>query len=149
MAGYARRTTVAPDRTRLEIEAELRKRGATAFGYNWAGHEAVLAFTLNGLAVRMALALPDEWDKQFTHTPGRGLERTEDQRVEVFEAEVRRRWRALGLVVKAKLVAVDEGITSLEHEFLADVVLADGQTVAEQVRPAIEQARQAITGRSA
>ena len=41
----------------------------------------------------------------------------------------RSRWRALYLVVKAKLEAVSSGIVSMEDEFLAQTVMNDGETV--------------------
>jgi hypothetical protein len=135
--GYAAGTTVGVERSRAAIEAELTKRGAAAFGYNWTAAEAVVAFTLNGLQVRMGLALPTRADfKDYTAGNSR---RVSGQKA--YDDEVRRRWRALFLVIKAKLIAVDEGITSLEREFLSDIVLADGRTVLEQMRPAIEQGR--------
>jgi len=62
MAAYARRTTVAPARTRAEIEHELERRGATAFGYNRDGQRNVVAFTLGGLQVRMELPMPPRED---------------------------------------------------------------------------------------
>jgi hypothetical protein len=141
MSGYATRTTVAPSRTRAEIEHELEKRGASAFGYNRDGQRNVIAFTLKGLQVRMDLPMPDPGD--FPDYRARNGVKVSGQAR--YDEEVKRRWRALLLVVKAKLVAVDEGITSLEREFLADVVLPDGATVLEKVSPAIEQSRQAIT----
>jgi hypothetical protein len=138
VSGYARRTTVAPARTRAEIEHELERRGASAFGYNRDGQRNVIAFTLGGLQVRMELPMPDRAEfKDYTAGNGR---RVSGQRV--YDDEVMRRWRALLLVVKAKLVAVDEGVTTLEREFLADTVLTSGATVLEQVRPAIEETRQ-------
>ena len=50
------------------------------------------------------------------------------------------RWRALYLVIKAKLEAVDIGITTIEEAFLADTVLPDRRTVAEVMQPQIESA---------
>lgn len=47
------------------------------------------------------------------------------------------RWRALALVIKAKLEAVAAGITTIEDEFLAHTVLPDGQTVGEFMQPQI------------
>jgi hypothetical protein len=38
------------------------------------------------------------------------------------EAATRQRWRALVLVIKAKLEAVEAGISTLESEFLANIV---------------------------
>lgn len=54
------------------------------------------------------------------------------------EAEKRRRWRALLLVVKARLVAVDDGVETLELAFLSWVVLPDGSTVAEWLGPQLD-----------
>jgi hypothetical protein len=136
---YARRTTVSPARTRAEIEHELERRGATAFGYNRDGSRNVVAFTLAGLAVRMELPMPDRAEYK-DYKAGNGVLVSGQK---TYDEEVMRRWRALLLVVKAKLVAVDEGITSLEREFLADTVLASGATVLEQIRPAIDEARTA------
>jgi hypothetical protein len=43
--------------------------------------------------------------------------------------------KALSLVVKAKLEAVEAGISTVEREFLADVLLADGSTVGAWAAP--------------
>jgi len=56
------------------------------------------------------------------------------------EAAVRQRWRALVLVLKAKLEAVASGISSLEAEFLANVVLDNGQTVGQTLLPRLTDA---------
>ena len=134
---YASRTTVAPARTRGEIEHELEKRGASQFGFNRDGQTSVIAFTLQGLQARIDLPMPDRSAfKDYQAGNGRWVSGQK-----AYDEEVARRWRALGLVVKAKLVAVDEGITTLEREFLADVVLPNGSTVLEEIRPSIEQAR--------
>jgi hypothetical protein len=47
---------------------------------------------------------------------------------------------ALALAIKAKLEAVESGIATFEEEFLAYVVLPDGQSVGQHVLPNIEQA---------
>jgi hypothetical protein len=57
----------------------------------------------------------------------------------LWHQAIRARWRALFVVVKAKLVAVDSGITTIEREFLADLVLPDGETVGEWLKPQIEE----------
>jgi hypothetical protein len=50
------------------------------------------------------------------------------------------RWRALLLIVKAKLEAVDSGIVTFEQEFLPHIVMPGGHTVYEATAPAIERA---------
>lgn len=47
------------------------------------------------------------------------------------DQEERRAWRLLLLLIKAKLEAVREGATTIEREFLADMLMPDGSTVAE------------------
>jgi hypothetical protein len=57
----------------------------------------------------------------------------------------RARWRALLLVIKAKLESVESGIATFEEEFMAQIVLPDDQTVGQWVLP--EVARIYETGR--
>ena len=47
---------------------------------------------------------------------------------------VRQRWRALFLVIKAKLEAVESEIVLFEDEFLPHFILPGGMTVAEKIR---------------
>jgi hypothetical protein len=56
------------------------------------------------------------------------------------EVARRQRWRALALAIKAKLEAVESGIATFEEEFMAYIVLPDGQTVGEFLSPQIEAA---------
>jgi hypothetical protein len=56
------------------------------------------------------------------------------------ERTCRQRWRALTFVIKAKLEAVEAGISEFESEFLANVVLPDGSSVGDFIRPQIERA---------
>lgn len=46
------------------------------------------------------------------------------------------------LIVKAKLEAVEAGISTVEREFFYDVVLPDGRTTWEWMAPQIEAAYQ-------
>ncbi|WP_242394821.1 hypothetical protein [Anaeromyxobacter oryzisoli] len=56
------------------------------------------------------------------------------------EAATRQRWRALVLVLKAKLEAVASGISTLESEFLAGIVLPSGLTLGQVVLPRLSEA---------
>lgn len=55
------------------------------------------------------------------------------------------RWRTLLLCLKAKLESVESGIETFEDAFLAQIVMPDGGTVAEHVRPRIAEAYAANT----
>lgn len=132
---YAEGTSVPSDRSRADIERVLRQHGATSFMY--ATHEdlAVLGFVLYSRQVRFTLRLPDPGEDRFRLTPGRGTVRARDAQLRAWEAECRRTWRALHLVIKAKLTAVAEGIVEFDREFLAHLVVPGGRTVYEEVSP--------------
>ena len=126
MARYASATTVPAERSRMEIERLLAKYGADQFAAGWDLENATLAFRARGRMVKFVLALPKKDDRQFTVTGARGLLRSSDTAFHAWDQEVRRRWRALLLVIKAKLEAVDSGISDFESEFLANIQLQDG-----------------------
>jgi hypothetical protein len=53
------------------------------------------------------------------------------------------------LSVKAKLAAIDAGISSIEREFLADIVTNDGRTVMERMVPVLAGQREFAIGAGA
>ncbi|MFI4881401.1 MAG: hypothetical protein ACIAQU_02325 [Phycisphaerales bacterium JB064] len=76
----------------------------------------------------MSVHVADDW-----RTPSKKQKRTPEQARTAWEQACRSKWRALYLVMKAKLVAVDEGISTIEREFLPDVVTEDGTTVERRI----------------
>lgn len=141
MSRYAQSTDVTSDRSRAETERTLQRYGADQFMYGWESGRAVVAFQMEGRRVRFDLPMPDIEDDQFRLTPT-GRERAEKQQYQAWEQACRQRWRALALVIKAKLEAVESGITEFESEFLAHIQLPDGQTVGQWMRPQVEHAYQ-------
>lgn len=139
MAKYAENTSVSSSRSRDEIERTLTRYGATQFAYAWQEGRALIGFVLNDKQVRLTLPLPDREAREFTHTPTRQTRRSPQQQEEAYEQAVRQKWRALALVVKAKLEAVEAGISVFEREFFSDIVLPDGRTVGDYVLPQVEK----------
>lgn len=136
---YAANTDVTADRSRGEIERILARYGASSFMYGWDAGRAVLAFTADGRQVRFVLPMPDRHDQAFTLTDT-GRERSGTAADKAYDQAIRQSWRALALVVKAKLEAVAAGIVTFDEEFLAHFVLPGGGTVAEHVIPRVEEA---------
>ena len=136
-ARYAADTSVSQDRSRSEIEATLKRYGATSFMYATEDTRAMIGFRLADRMVKFLLPMPDPKAREFTHTPARGTLRSPAEAEKAWEQAGRQRWRALALVIKAKLEAVAAGITTIEDEFLAHTVLPDGQTVGEFMQPQI------------
>jgi hypothetical protein len=127
MAKYAEKTKVPAERSRAEIEQILTRYGADGFMYGWEGGKAIIAFRISKHSdiakhIRFTLQMPAKGSSQTA-----------------WEQQCRQRWRALALVVKAKLEAVESGIVTFEQEFLAHIVLPTGLTVGEWATPQIEQ----------
>ncbi|UFU03460.1 hypothetical protein LQF12_02280 [Ruania suaedae] len=139
MSRYAESTQVSSDRSRAEIERTLTRYGASSFTYGWDDTRAAIGFVMEGRQVRFVLPLPDRQADEFRLTPT-GKQRTASASETAYEQAVRQRWRALALMVKAKLEAVAAGIVTFEVEFLPHTVLPSGRTVAEDVLPAVEEA---------
>jgi hypothetical protein len=138
MATYAAKTEVTVDKSRAEIERTLTRYGADQFIYGWDAERAVIGFRMHERHVKFLLPLPDKSEQRFTHSK-RGR-RSEENAFSAWEQACRQRWRALALVVKAKLEAVEAGITEFEDEFMAHIVMPDGQTVTQHVKPTIAAA---------
>ena len=142
---FAGETTVSPEASRAEIEKTLVRYGATDFGYLSQQEKAMVMFALGGRQVRLILNLPDRNARDFTHTPARGQLRSPTEQVSAYDKAVRQKWRALALVVKAKLEAVESQIVTFDEEFLAHMILPGGESVFEHVREGVEKAY--LTGR--
>lgn len=136
---YAENTSVSSEASRSEIERTLQRYGASSFGYGWEDDIALIAFKLSGRSIKFVLRMPDRNSRQFTHTPVRDLPRYKDDAQAEWEKACRQRWRALALVVKAKLEAVEAGITTVENEFLSATMLPSGETIGEWVGPQVDE----------
>jgi hypothetical protein len=153
MPRFAEKTDVPVERSRAEIEQILTRYGATGFGYAWDGNRTMIAFKVAGRQVRFVLPLPDPSEfrlkKQVSANQYRrhetNLPATPAEAKQAYEQAIRQRWRALALVIKAKLEAVEAGIVSFEDEFLAHTLLPDGQSIGQWLKPQIEQV--VLTGR--
>lgn len=137
MSRYASNTTVSAEKSRIEIERTLARYGAGAFMYGTKDSRAIIQFEMTGKRIRFDLPLPSmsNFEKD-----GRRAKRSRERQLVAWEKSCRQKWRALSLAVKAKLEAVDSGITTFEEEFMAHIVLPDGSTAGAWMIPQIENA---------
>lgn len=138
MTTYAANTDVSSVKSRDEIERTLTRYGADQFLYGWQDDAAIVGFRMQSRHVKFVLPLPDKRDRKFLyHSRG---PRAPEAALKEWEQAVRQRWRALALVIKAKLEAVESGISIFEDEFLANIVLPSGETAGSWMRPQIAEA---------
>jgi hypothetical protein len=123
---FAADTKVPVSQTRAEIERLLDKHKASQYGtaIDYDKGSARVQFKLRERVVRFTVTLPDR--KKL----GDG---------DRFERANRQRWRALLLVLKAKLESFESGIETFEEVFLAQIVLPDDHTVADFVVPQVKR----------
>jgi hypothetical protein len=137
---YAAQTSVPVERSRAEIERVLQNYGAQQFIYGWDQHAAVVGFTVmhdeERRQIRFRVEVPDQ--ASFLRSKG-GQRRTAIQAEKAFQQAQRQRWRALLLVIKAKLEAIEAGIATFEDEFLAYTMLPGGETVGEWMKPQLDE----------
>lgn len=140
MSRYARDTQVSSAQSRMEIEHTLERYGADQFFYGHDRDRAMVGFRMRDRQVKFLLPMPERDAREFTHTPAKGQLRSPEAQHQEWEKACRQRWRALALVIKAKLEAVESGITEFDDEFMAHIVLPDGQTFGQWAKPQIESA---------
>lgn len=136
MPRYASETTVPVERSRAEIEGILVRYGANKFTTGWQEGQAMVAFQIRDLFIRFVLPIPARtedrfWKKKDRH--GYIQKRTEGQAESAYQQEVRQRWRALALTIKAKLEAVECAISTIEKEFLAFIVMPNNWSVGDWI----------------
>jgi hypothetical protein len=106
------------------------------YGFDDDNSLARIQFEMRNRRLRFDLPMP--LLSSFALSDTRRIPRTAESARTAWEQACRQRWRALALVIKAKLEAVDSGIVTFEEEFLAHVVLPNGSTVGEYMEPQIQ-----------
>jgi hypothetical protein len=141
MAKFAQGTKRTSWQTRDDIERQLQKHKATDFGFLSSGQGVTIAFKAQGRAVRFELPYPGRETFRDTTTGGRWPKpaRRSDSAVEAaWEKETRRLWRSLHAAIKARLVAIEDGVESFEEAFYAHIVdPGTGRTMYEATREAL------------
>jgi hypothetical protein len=137
---YAENTSVTIPASKIAIEELLNKHGASAVASISRADAAEILFEMAGLRIRFRISMPDFNDDEFRYTDTRRDRRTPPAQRKVWEQACRQRWRALHLMIRAKLEAIESGLTSLESEFLNNIMLPSGETVGDVVKPGIASA---------
>ena len=138
---FAANTSVPVEKSRAEIERLLMRHQCSRFssGVDHEKHVARIQFEAHKRIIKFEILLPFAADPKY-RKDRHGWIRSPSSLQTLVEQEERQRWRALLLVIKAKLEAVELGIATFEDEFMAHILLPNQRTVAEIVSPLIEQA---------
>lgn len=138
MTRYARGTTVPVQRSIAELQALASRFGAKRFGYATDDEgSSVITFATDQRAYRLEVNPSEPEEHKFTPT---GQLRGAVARSTMARDETARRWRSLALLMKALLVAVDDGLMDTQTALLPWTLLPDGTTIGQWAGPALDDA---------
>lgn len=132
MRKYAEGTEVSVERSITEVKRLILRYGAESFTYQETPGDIKIAFVLSHLGVQMSVEFPDAEKYAFTPT---GKRRYDDAKWAEWEKECKRRMRSLAAVIKAKFIAIDDGVATVEQEFLPYIVMHDGRRIGDCLIP--------------
>ena len=118
MAKYAKNTSVPVSRSKQKIEELLESYGIEESFIGRSPRGDGIGFRYNGKVYKMNVPAPPKENK------------TEKQ----YEQKLRQRLRILYMSTKMKFEEIEAGVISFEDQFLAQMCLPDGSTVAEFMR---------------
>ena len=98
---------------------------------------SVVQFKMAGRPIKLTVEDPDPSDFKTTDA---GRTRKKSFIDTAVDRELRRRWRALVLIIKAKLEMIEGGGSTVDREFLADIMLPGGTTLGQHIAPQLEEA---------
>ena len=116
MPRYAKNTTVPVARSKQKIEELLESYGIEESFLGRSPRGDGIGFKYNGKVYKMSVPLPKRDDFN-----------TENQ----YQQAIRQRWRILYMSMKMKFEEIEAGVISFEDQFLAQMSLPDGTTVAD------------------
>lgn len=139
---YAEGTTVSIEKSKMDIEREVKRYGGTRFLSSWTNKDgfnsAVIMFEMpvgNQLRqVKFTIPMPTEEEIQDNLV----RRKTQKQVQTLVVKEEKRRWRVIFLVLKAMLEAASSGLFTFDEIFMAHLVLSDGKTVGNRMIPDLE-----------
>ena len=136
---YAQGTTVPVSRSKAEVESILRKAGATGYMCGWDSERGYtrVQCKLGGRMLLFEVWEPSVVEMKVTEA---GRKRNLTAAKQAAVKETRRRWRGLVLIIKAKLEFIETGASSIDAEFLANLMLPDGSTVGSHAMPGVQRA---------
>lgn len=132
---YASATEVSIGRTKAAIESLLVRHGAHDFASGWNATHDTMQFSLHSHTIRFVLP---RIDPQTLAVSPAGRKRKPAAASKAMDQANKQRWRALLLVIRAKIEAVEAGIAIFEQEFLAFIVQPNGMTIGDMIVPRIQ-----------
>lgn len=122
-----------------QIELTLLQNGCKEFFYGWRDEQAQVQFVINGKRYRISLKMPSK--KSYERTPT-GKLRSNDTAIKEWQSAQRDIWTSLLNIIRTNFDFVRMGASTIEKQFLAFIVLPDGQLAGDYAENMINEAYQ-------
>ena len=122
MSGYAKYTKVSVEKTQWTIIELLKKHGAKGFMMDFENNRLGFQVGNRNVIINMKNPNKDYYD-------------TENQ----YEQAIKAKWRSFLLIIKAKFVGIESGVTTFDDEFMPHFILKNGRTLGEFILPQLDQ----------
>jgi len=124
-------TSIAPQKTVMEIQQALAKAGASSImaDYDNEGNVVALSFRLKAEGQDISFRLPTDW-KPVLETLRR---QNVTPKLQTPEQALRVAWRITKHWVDAQLAIIETRMVTTAHEFLPYAITKDGSTVFEYI----------------
>ena len=144
---YAQDTTVSVESSQQEIGRIFSRYKIDTYVFGATPGQALVQFEAHGFPIKIAIPLPARPGNPRVMNPATGRMVDANAR---WQQEIRSAWRALVLLIKANLEAVDHRITTVDRAFMAYLLAPDGRVLSEHVLPdyrdALTSGRLALEG---
>lgn len=132
---YAKGTSTTVASSQHEIGQTLSRYKVHTYAFGQEPGKAIVSFKMGDLPIRVGIPLPAHREGKRRAANGRMVDIERE-----WEQEVREAWRALVLLIKANLEAIERKIVTPEQAFMAYLVLPSGETVGDVVLPKYTEA---------
>lgn len=129
---YAQNTKVPVSRSRAELLRILEAHGCDDIvqGGSARRQMAVIQFHYENIPCRIALRLPSPQEERF-HLHGSGWQLSPGEAERKYDKELRRIWRCLVLMVKARFEELDANLFSPQQTLASWMLLPNGTSIGE------------------
>lgn len=140
MSQFANQTSVPVRRSKDEIMAVIEKYGCDGMSMHQTSDAWGIDFYAHGRKVRFMIKHPSEDDPKYKTSHSGRRQRNTGGRKAAWEQDLRQIYRALLLIIKAKLEYVESGHAIFEHEFMANIIdPVSGKMMGDMVTPMIAE----------
>lgn len=137
---YATGTDVPVDRSQQEITKLFNRYDVSSYSFGLSPGYASVSFTFKDLPILVRIPIPLAPKQERVMNENNRMVQAKPR----WEQEVKECWRALVLVLKANLEAVERQILSPEAAFLAYIETGGGRVIGDAVIPQIAERRKAL-----